>query len=231
VARRCLVVTDDPAWRTALEAAATARGLAVVHGDADATGLAAVTAVVDAAGTGTAPVDAVVVALVGAGATGAGTGGADWASVLAGHEGIAGAIQRDATWVRAVADVSARTEAPMRVVTVTAATAPGGRSRAMAAAQLTRSAHSATQQRVDAFAVAVESGDPGARGTTAELVARLVAGTDGAALSGAELVVDTDWLGLRSHPTVGGTVSYGGPELPDWLDGAVRRIIGGEPAA
>lgn len=231
VARRCLVVTDDPAWRTALEAAATDRGLAVVHGDPDADGLAAVTAVVDAAATGTAPVDAVVVALVGAGATGAGTDGSDWASVLAGHAGIAEAVRRDATWVRAVADVSARTEAPMRVVTVTAATAPGGRSRAMAAAQLTRSAHSATQQRVDAFAVAVESGDPGARGTTAELVARLVAGTDGAALSGAELVVDTDWLGLRSHPTVGGTVSYGGPELPDWLDGAVRRIIGGESAA
>jgi NAD(P)-dependent dehydrogenase (short-subunit alcohol dehydrogenase family) len=234
VARRCLLVTDDPAWRADLEAAATARGLAVVAGDADATGLAAVTAAIDAAGTGTAPVDAVIVALVGPGATGAGTDGTDrtdWMSVLAGHAGIAPAIQRDATWVRAVADVAARTEQPLRVVTLTAATSAGGRSRAMAAAQLARAAHSATRQHVDAFAVAVESGAPAARTTAAELAARLVAGADGSALSGAELVVDADWLGLRSHPTVGGTVSYGGPDLPDWLDGAVRRIIGGESAA
>ena len=151
--------------------------------------------------------------------------------VEAGHAGIAPAIQRDATWVRAVADVAARTEQPLRVVTLTAAASAGGRSRAMAAAQLARSAHSATRQRVDAFAVAVESAAPAARTTAAELAARLVAGADGAALSGAELVVDADWLGLRSHPTVGGTVSYGGPDLPDWLDGAVRRIIGGESAA
>ncbi|MFM8303680.1 MAG: hypothetical protein ACKOA9_05190, partial [Actinomycetota bacterium] len=48
------------------------------------------------------------------------------------------------------------------------------------------------------------------------------------ALAGAELVATETWLGLRSHPTVGGTVTYGGPELPDWIDPAVRRIVAGE---
>jgi hypothetical protein len=58
-----------------------------------------------------------------------------------------------------------------------------------------------------------------------------VSNADAGALSGAELVAGHDWVGLRSHPTVGGSVAYGGPELPDWLDGAVRRIVGGEYAA
>ena len=52
--------------------------------------------------------------------------------------------------------------------------------------------------------------------------------TDVSALSGAELVTSDDWCGLRSHPAVAGTVSFGGPDVPAWVDGAVRRLVGGE---
>ena len=45
------------------------------------------------------------------------------------------------------------------------------------------------------------------------------------ALSGAELVAAESWIGLRSHPKAAGTVTYGGPEIPDWLDAALREVI------
>jgi hypothetical protein len=116
----------------------------------------------------------------------------------------------------------------VRVVTLTDATTAGGRSRAMAAAQLARAAHGATSDRVDAFAIAVESAAESARRAAAELVGHLVCGADVAALSGAELVATAEWIGLRSHPAVSGTVSYGGPELPGWLDAAARRVVTGD---
>lgn len=100
----------------------------------------------------------------------------------------------------------------------------------MAAAQLARAAAGATEQRVTAFAVAVESPSARARSTTAALAARLVHGDDVAALAGAELVVTDEWCGLRSHPTIRGTVTYGGPEVPAWVDGALRRIAAAELA-
>jgi hypothetical protein len=45
-------------------------------------------------------------------------------------------------------------------------------------------------------------------------------------LAGAELVVGPGWLGLRSHPRPLGTVTYGGPEVPDWIDDAFRDMVG-----
>ena len=228
-ARRCLVVADDADWRTALGAALAARGVECLETDASAVGFAGAAEQVDrAAAAGS--LDAVVVALAGTGAAPAGdTDG--WAAILDDHAGITDAIRRDASWVRAVSDLSARTEQPIRVITVSAATSAGGRSRAMSAAQLARAALGATRQRVSAFAVAVESATEAARTNAAALAGHLVGSADASALSGAELVAGHDWIGLRSHPTVAGSVAYGGPELPDWLDGAVRRIVGGEYAA
>jgi NAD(P)-dependent dehydrogenase (short-subunit alcohol dehydrogenase family) len=226
---RCLLVSDDADWAGALRDALTARGLTVFDGDADADGFAAAAEQVDAAATD--GLDALVVALVGPGSTGSATPDTDpptWASILAAHGGITDAIRRDATWVRAVAELAARTERPVRIATVTRATSPGGRSRAMSAAQLARVAHSATADRVDAFALAVESAADSARAAAAELVGHLVTGADAGALSGAELVADAEWIGVRSHPTIAGTVVYGGPDLPDWLDTAVRRVVVGE---
>ncbi len=113
-----------------------------------------------------------------------------------------------------MSDHSSATDRPVRVVTVVDATTAGGRSRAQAAAQLARAAHGATSDRVDAFVVGVESAEPSALHTTAELVAHLVS-SDAGSLSGAELVADADWFGLRSHPSPGGTLSFGGPAIPD----------------
>ncbi len=228
--RRCLLVTDEAGWHTALATALATRGFECVDGDAAAVGFEGAAEQVDRAAAD-GPLDAVVVAITGAGATGTSAeDGAGWAAILADHEGITDAIRRDASWVRAVSDLSARTEQPVRVVTVTRATSAGGRSRAMSAAQLARAGRSATQQRVGAFAIAVESASDAARSNAAELVGHLVGDADAGALSGAELVAEQDWVGLRSHPTVAGSISYGGPELPDWLDDAVRRIVGGELA-
>ena len=224
---RCLVISDDAGWAAALGDALTARGVTVVMGDAGAADFASAGAAVDAAAAD-GPVHAIVVALMGAGATTPDAAPGDWQATLGAHAGIADALRRDALWTRAAAEHAARTETPVRVVTVTAATSAGGRSRAMAHAQLTRSAHSATKNRVDAFCVAVESPGDAARASTGALVGILVTHADAGGLSGAGLAVDADWVGLRSHPTVAGTVAYGGPELPDWLDGAVRRVVGGE---
>ncbi len=118
----------------------------------------------------------------------------------------------------------------MRVVTVTDATTSGGRSRAQAAAQLSRAAHLVTDIQTDAFAIGVET-DATSRGSSVgELVAYLVGVDDAAAMSGAELVVAAEWIGLRSHPHADASISFGGPELPTWVDGALRDVVQGESA-
>jgi hypothetical protein len=45
-------------------------------------------------------------------------------------------------------------------------------------------------------------------------------------LAGAELAVGAGWLGLRSHPRPIGSVTYGGPAVPGWLDSALREVVG-----
>ena len=41
----------------------------------------------------------------------------------------------------------------------------------------------------------------------------------------AELVATAEWIGLRSHPHPEASISFGGPELPSWVDGALRGIV------
>ena len=98
-------------------------------------------------------------------------------------------------------------------------------SRAQSAAQLSRAAHPASDERVDAFAISVEAS--GAGPTLGTIVAHLVADADAGALSGAELVVGSDWFGLRSHPHPAGSISFGGPAVPDWVDGTLRELVSG----
>ena len=176
----------------------------------------------------TGPLDAVVVALHDhrGGARDATRG--DWRQLLDEHQGITEAIRTDAGWARAVADYSATLERPVRLVTLTDATFSGGRSRAQAAAQLARSAHTATSDRVDAFAISMESPEERERRPVAELVTHLVRSPEVAALSGAELVAASGWLGLRSHPRPGTSVAFGGPAVPEWVDGAMRSIVAEE---
>ena len=38
--------------------------------------------------------------------------------------------------------------------------------------------------------------------------------------------MEADWFGLRSHPHPIGTVTYGGPDIPGWLDHALREMAG-----
>ncbi len=225
-AARCVVVTDVPAWGEALTEALTAAGAECVSlGDDPATGFDTAAAQLSAV---TGPIDAVVVALVGNEAIPASADLPGWQQVLDEHAEITNLIGADAAWVRAVADHSAATDRPVRVVTVVDATTAGGRSRAQAAAQLARAAHSATSDGVDAFVIGVESAQASALQTTTALVAHLAIG-DAASLSGAELVADADWFGLRSHPNPGGSLTFGGPAIPGWLDGALRAIVTSSP--
>jgi hypothetical protein len=92
--------------------------------------------------------------------------------------------------------------------------------------QLARVAASATAGRVTAFAAGIEAPDANAGPVAGELVGYLLADPEAAPLAGAELVVGPGWLGLRSHPRPIGTVTYGGPEVPDWIDTAFREMVG-----
>jgi hypothetical protein len=171
----------------------------------------------------------VVVAFAGHPSTTATAG--DWEQVLAEHAGIVADIHTDAGWARAAADYAADRGRPVRLVTLTDATTTGGRSRAQASAQHARVAGSATEGRVTAFAVSIEAPVGVAAPAAGALAAHLIGHPEATALAGAELVVDDGWLGLRSHPRPTGSVAYGGPALPEWLDRTLRQIVGvaGDP--
>lgn len=224
----CLIVTDDAAWGVALEEALGARGVACVGAGGSAgiaTGFDAAAAhVAGAAEDG--PLDAIIVALVGA-RRGGGSSPAGWQEILDDHAGITDAIRADAGWARAVSDYAATADRPVRVVTITEATSSAGRTRAQAAAQLARASQPATADRVAAFAISVESDEEADRRAAAELAAYLASGGNTTALAGAELAAGPGWLGLRSHPAPAGSISYGGPAVPDWLDGVLRQMVAG----
>jgi NAD(P)-dependent dehydrogenase (short-subunit alcohol dehydrogenase family) len=222
-ARSCVVVTDRPDLSAALVAALGARSfrcrqIAPVRGFDEAA------AALDTAVGADGPVDAVVVAIAGDGASAAPAGG--WEQVLAEHRDIVAGIHTDAGWARAVADHAAAADHPVQLVTLTDATTTGGRSRAQAAVQHARVARSATEGRVTAFAAGLEAPGDSVGPTAGALVAHLLDHPEAAALAGAELVVGDGWLGLRSHPRPIGSVTFGGPGLPDWLDGTLRQIVG-----
>jgi NAD(P)-dependent dehydrogenase (short-subunit alcohol dehydrogenase family) len=237
-AERGIVVSDDASWGGALGEALGARGVECVgigawQGNArgphePAAGFDAISAQLAGVARDAGPVDAVVVALT-AGFDRAAADGPAWQRVLDEHAGITDRIRTDAAWVRAVSDLATATDRPVRVVTVVGATTAGGRSRAQAAAQLSRAAHGATSDRVDAFAISVEGAPAAARAAASEVAAYLVSSPEAGALSGAELVADAEWIGLRTHPHPAGAISFGGPAVPGWVDGALRTIVTGGP--
>ena len=221
--RSCVVVSDRPRLAASLTAALEARSIQchqaeLAHGFRDAAN--ALNSVVDATG----PIDAVVVAPAGREPTGSPTDG--WERVLAEHRGIVKHIHTDAGWARAAADYAAGADRPVQLVTLTDAATTGGRSRAQASAQHARVASGATEGRVTAFAAGIEAREEVAGRPTGELVAHLLGHPEATALAGAELVVGDGWIGLRSHPRPIGSITYGGPALPDWLDGTLREIVG-----
>lgn len=151
----------------------------------------------------------------------------EWEVVLAEHDRLVDQIHGDAAWARAVADAAAASGRPMRLVTLVDARTAGGRSRAQAATQLSRAARKATDDRVAAFAVAIEAPDLDAV-PVGELAAHLACSPETPALSGAELVAGDGWFGLRSHPRPSGTVSFDGPDLPPWFEDVLRRVVEGD---
>jgi hypothetical protein len=228
VATRCLLVSDVAAVRDAVTNALSARGVECVDPGTLAEGFEVVAGRLEGIRQESGAIDAVVIAFAGTGTGAAASGGpGSWQEILDQHAGITEDIQRDSTWIRVLADHTNDSGQRLRVVTITDATSAGGRSRAQASAQLSRPAHTATEHRMDAFAIALESGDAAARDAAAELTAHLLCSPDAAALSGAEMAVDAAWVGLRSHPAAAGTVTYGGPDIPDWLDAALQAVITG----
>ncbi len=73
--------------------------------------------------------------------------------------GSSSTLHADAAWARATADYATQADRPVRLVTLTDATSPAGRSRAQAAAQLARAAASGTGGHVTAFAASIEAPD------------------------------------------------------------------------
>jgi NAD(P)-dependent dehydrogenase (short-subunit alcohol dehydrogenase family) len=224
----CAVVSDRPVIAAAISAALEAHAI-VCHRVEVAPGFedagAALQSVVDR----TAPVDALVVALAGHSPTA--SPGAEWEHLLADHRGMVERLHADAAWTRAAADYAAGADRPIRLVVLTDATTPPGRTRAQASAQLARVASGATKGRVTAFAVGIEAPDEIVDLSTGALVFELLCNPDAAALAGAELAVSGGWIGLRSHPRVVGSVTYGGPAVPSWLDVALRDIVPGAGAS
>jgi len=221
--RSCAVVTDRPLLAASVTAALEARSVTchrveIAHGFGDAAH--ALRAVVEAV----APIDAIVVAPAGRQPTATSTDA--WERVLAEHSGIVEHIHTDAAWARAAADYAAGAGRPVQLVTLTDAATTGGRSRAQASAQLARAAAGATEGRVTAFAAGIEASEAAGARPAGELVAHLLGHPEAAALAGAELVVGAGWLGLRSHPRPAGTITYGGPAVPDWLDATLREVAG-----
>jgi hypothetical protein len=81
--------------------------------------------------------------------------------------------------------------------------------------------------QMDAFAIGVETDSDARYPAVGELLAHLVGAEGGGSLSGCELVASADWIGLRSHPGPSGSISFGGPELPPWVDGTLRDLVHG----
>jgi len=218
----CAVVSDRPAMTAALTTALEARSVACHQAEVgrDFGGAAAALGrIVETTG----PVDAIVVALAGRDAA---TSAEPWQLVLSDHQGLIGELHADAAWARAAADYAAASGRTVQLVTLTDATNPSGRSRAQASAQLARAAASAAGTRVTAFAASIEAPESEAGGPTAELVTHLLTHPEAGALAGAELAVGWGWIGLRRHPRATGTVAYGGPAVPSWLDATLREMVG-----
>lgn len=227
VDQACGVIVPDPTVASAVSEALRACGTRVLTLDPAtvAPGFAGATAAVRALAEQAGQLDALVVASPGesGGHPSTGTG---WEQVLTEHEGLVTDLVVDAAWARAVADHTAATMRPLRLVTLTDASTSGGRSRAQAVAQLARAARGATEDRVDAFAVALARDATAA--VTGELVAQITGDPEAGGLSGAELTVGPGWFGLSSHPRPGPSVALAGTAVPGWLDDVLRSAVGAD---
>jgi NAD(P)-dependent dehydrogenase (short-subunit alcohol dehydrogenase family) len=224
------IVADDEQRARQLVSVLKARGADCTSISAPARGISATTEQLQRAAEQAGHFDAVVIALAGSGsATETGFSGPVWQQVLVDHGDLPTEILEDAAWMRAAADYSLSNGRPLRLVALVEATTPGGRSRAQAAAQLSRASRGATDDLVSAVVISNEIDDD--HELVAELIGHLVVGPDTEALSGAELCVGEGWLGLRNHPAPAGTVNFGGPEVPDWMATVLQAVVEGPSLA
>ena len=135
-------------------------------------------------------------------------------------------IRTDAGWARAVADHAARTDRSVRLVTLTDATTAGGRSRAQAAAQLARAARGATGDGSPPSRSASRPTPQDGERSLGESWPTWCAAPTRAALSGAELVVGDGLVRPAQPPAPERQHHLRRARIPDWLDGALRGIVG-----
>lgn len=220
----CLIVCDEPAMAQRLAEAVSGWGLVPI----DVTpppmaGLFESAEQLLTRAAGARRIDAVVVAV---GFRDDAGSGPPWQQVVDAHRAVPAHVVAHASWLRAAATHAASSDHPMRTVHLTSATSPAGRTAAQALAQMARSVNDTPSAvPLHCFAVALETTDAAVHRPAAQLVARLARADDTLALRGAELFADADWIGIRSHPAPMATISFGGPAIPDWVDGALRRVI------
>ena len=132
-------------------------------------------------------------------------------------------LHADAGWARAVADHAAgadRRSGWSRSPTPPPPAAAAGPRPSAQLARAARKRHRGAGRRVRR-----QRRGRGRRRRSASSPPTCCAARTPPALSGAELVAGDGWFGLRSHPRPGGSISFGGPALPDWLDDALREIV------
>ena len=231
----CVIVTDDTDLGRAVSQAVTKWGMRPVGvGTWEPFDQGASALPVDFARTAgtlrraeviTGRIDALVVAL-GTAAPPSVPSSASWADVVSSHRDSASRIVDYASWAHAGIDHALGALRPLRVVQLTRADSAAGHSEAQAIVQLARSANDMpTPSTIDFFAIGIEATESADYQPLADLVARLLGADDGPLLRGAELFWRNSWLGLRSHPAPIATVTFGGPEIPSWMDDALREAL------
>ncbi|BBX16280.1 hypothetical protein MDUV_11400 [Mycolicibacterium duvalii] len=205
-ATTCAVCADSDAVAADIAAALRAREIAVTTVDEPA------------ALSDIPTLDAVVVAL--ADHPSMSNSAPQWRRILEEHDGIVAQIDADTAWARAVARLAMSTERHVRLVVVHDAATSGGRTRAQVSTQLSRAGHDATAGLVQHCCVSVETDYP-----PVDLIAHLVCSPHTGDLAGAELVAGPGWFGLRSHPHPTGSITYGGPQIPEWFDDALQEVV------
>jgi NAD(P)-dependent dehydrogenase (short-subunit alcohol dehydrogenase family) len=230
----CVIVSDDVAVAAAIAASAKERGLIPVGvGAWEPFSSEASTAPVNFAGVEVmlkniaaekGKIGSLVIALSDDSSQAATV--ASWHDVLASHSTIAQHLVRHAAWLRGAARIVEQTSDAVRIVHVNDASTASGRTAAQAVTQMVRSVNEeALPATFDAFSIALESADAVDLGSLGDLVARLLTTDDGQSLRGTELVAADGWIGIRSHPAPITTVSYGGPDIPEWVDLALERAV------
>ncbi len=217
---RVLVASDRPDHGEAIAAALAAHGVTAVSGDRPRDGdFDAVERRLAAVG----PVDAVIVASQ----VPVARPGDGWSELLDHQAGAAGHFLAHAAWLRAAVRAAAESGRPLRLVHLSACLSGHGWAAAQAVTQMARSLNdSRLPVPVAAFSLSLESDRDADLGAAAQLAARLVAADDGLALRGSRAGRRGRWLGLRSHPAPGSTVSFGGPDIPEWVDGVLLSAAG-----